>query len=191
MAYPHNLALRILLLILILILVGGLVCLFLENQRLIRNNQELFRNSASEKVAVFFVKATDIDLKLQPLIYSIKKTDDAHMNALQLLLAGPPPELGKSGFIEVFPKGTRVLSCTVKSGLAIVNLNHYAMELNAGSALEAVAVASIVNTLTKLPDVFRVKLLVEGKEVESLAGHVDLSGEFRYTNEYVDPVPIE
>lgn len=40
---------------------------------------------------------------------------------------------------------------------------------------EALAVAAIVNTLTEFPQIRQVQILVEGKQVESLAGHVDVS----------------
>ncbi|MEW6400002.1 MAG: GerMN domain-containing protein [Bacillota bacterium] len=40
---------------------------------------------------------------------------------------------------------------------------------------EALAVAAIVNTLTEFPDIRQVQILVEGRKVESLAGHADVS----------------
>ncbi|MBC7339263.1 MAG: GerMN domain-containing protein [Firmicutes bacterium] len=47
--------------------------------------------------------------------------------------------------------------------------------MNVGSLGEALAVAAIVNTLTEFPQIRQVQILVEGKQVESLAGHVDVS----------------
>ncbi|MDI6895284.1 MAG: GerMN domain-containing protein [Bacillota bacterium] len=35
--------------------------------------------------------------------------------------------------------------------------------------------AAIVNTLTEFPDIRQVQILVEGRKVESLAGHADVS----------------
>src|SRR5947209_5168592 len=44
-----------------------------------------------------------------------------------------------------------------------------------GSSSELLTVYSIVNALTSnLPTITRVQILVDGKEVDSLAGHVDL-----------------
>ena len=82
--------------------------------------------------------------------------------------------------VSVFPKGAKVLGVHVENGLAVVDLNRKAAEMNVGSEGELLAVLSIVNTLTKLPDVYRVKITVEGEEVESLAGHVDLTQTFSY-----------
>jgi len=98
------------------------------------------------------------------------------------LFKGPP--VG-SKLLPIFPEGTKVLGIDVKDGLATVNLNQKATMLNVGSQGEALAVASLVNTLTKLPEIFEVKIIIEGEEVESLAGHVDLSETFRYNSQFV------
>ena len=44
-----------------------------------------------------------------------------------------------------------------------------------GSTGELLAVYSLVNTLTQLPQVAAVQILVEGEVVDSLFGHVDVS----------------
>jgi spore germination protein GerM len=174
--------------LLILALGAGLVHLFPENHRLAGRLRQLEKDSAGETVAVFFMEPQDTDFKIKPLLYPVKPPGDKHLQALQILLDGPAPG---SKLIKLFPDGTRVLSFSLKNGLATVNLNQRATELNVGSPLEALAVISLVNTLTKFPDVYRVKILIEGKEVESLAGHVDLSTELHYSDYGVDPVPEE
>jgi spore germination protein GerM len=181
---------QLLLLLCALVLAGGLVYLGIENQRLSQYNKALAGNLAGEQAAVFFIESNQTGFKLKPVITIIKTGGDRRLKALQLLLDGPPRIRG-SKFIRLFPKGTAILSFNVKNGLATVNLNNQACRLNVGSSLEALAVASIVNTLTKFPDIYRVKILIEGKEVESLAGHVDLATELHYSNQAVDPVPIE
>ena len=61
-------------------------------------------------------------------------------------------------------------------GDAFVDLSVEARTLHPGGALdELFTVYSIVNALTtNLPAVTRVQLLIEGKEVDTLSGHVDL-----------------
>ena len=59
---------------------------------------------------------------------------------------------------------------------AVVDFSSDITRMNVGAAVEALVVASIVNTLTEFPGVGRVQLLVEGEQVETLAGHVDVSG---------------
>ena len=44
-----------------------------------------------------------------------------------------------------------------------------------GSTGEEFLVGSIVDTLTSFPEVTQVKFLVDGQEIETLSGHMDLS----------------
>ncbi|MGB9868220.1 MAG: GerMN domain-containing protein [Bacillota bacterium] len=80
----------------------------------------------------------------------------------------------KTDLKSPFPAGTAVRSVTVKDGVATVDLSRQAATAM-GSSQEAKAVESLVRTMTSLPGVAKVRILVEGKQVESLAGHVDIS----------------
>jgi len=44
-----------------------------------------------------------------------------------------------------------------------------------GTSQELLSVFSIVNTLTSLPNVKRIKILIDGKEETTLCGHIDIS----------------
>jgi len=65
----------------------------------------------------------------------------------------------------------------VDPGLAVIDLNSaFADGHRSGVLVEELTVASLVETLAlNNPDINRVKILVEGKERETLAGHADLS----------------
>ena len=180
-------------LILILILVGiggffightGLFYLGRANTRITKVNPELNQKIDAAQVVLFFLKSAPANSCLKPVLYKVANSGDPHVQALEALFAGPS-KLSK--LLPIFPKETKVLGFSLKNGIAYVNLNRSATQLNVGSSVEALAVASIVNTLTKFPDVFRVKLLIEGKEVESLAGHVDVTGLLRYNDQVIDP----
>jgi spore germination protein GerM len=172
----------LLLVALVSFLVGraGLDQLCRENTKLIELNRDLEQKAGPELAALFFVKSTPKDFYLQPWLTRLEGKGEVHLRALEALFAGPP---AGSGLLGIFPAGVHVLGLEIKDGTAVVNLNLQATRLNVGSRGEALAVASIVNTLTKFPDIYRVKFLVEGKEVESLAGHVDLTGVFRYNDQ--------
>lgn len=148
-----------------------------ETQRLAK---ELQKNQ--EEIAVFFIQSTPTNFYLKPVITKINREGNRHQQALEALFAGPP---AGSNLTPVFVPETKVLDFELNNGLAIVNLNRYATQLNVGAQGEYLAVASIVNTLTKFPDVYRVKIRIEGKEVDSLAGHVDLTATFEYDNRVV------
>jgi spore germination protein GerM len=136
------------------------------------------------EVVVFFLKPAAANFYLKPVLYRVRMDQDLHIQALNALFAGPSVD---SKLLPLFPKDTKVLNLTIKKGIAYLNLSSNVTELNVGASTEKLAVASLVNTLTKFPDVFRVKILVEGKEVESLAGHVDLSGPLGYNDQVIDP----
>ena len=79
--------------------------------------------------------------------------------------------------VSAIPAGAtlRALYLTDR-GDAFVDLSAEARTRHSGGALdELFTVYSIVNALTtNLPAVNRVQILVDGKEVDTLAGHVDL-----------------
>jgi hypothetical protein len=65
----------------------------------------------------------------------------------------------------------------VYPGLAVIDLNSaFADGHRSGILVEELTVVSLVETLTaNIPGITRVKILVNGKEQETLAGHADLS----------------
>jgi hypothetical protein len=88
--------------------------------------------------------------------------------SLQLQPAPPP-------FVSVIPQGTTLRGFYVTDrGDAFVDLSREAASAHpGGSFLELLTVQAIVQSVTSsLPSARRVQILVEGKEVDSLAGHV-------------------
>lgn len=96
--------------------------------------------------------------------------------ALRALLA-----TNKQGGISagLIPEGTRLLSAVrVGNGIAIADLSHeFTDNFSGGSDQEAATVNSIAHTLVSNSEgkVHSVQILVEGKKVESLGGHLTLT----------------
>ena len=87
-------------------------------------------------------------------------------------VAAPP-----AGQISTIPAGTTVRSVFLTSkGEAYVDLSGPIVSGHTcGSLAESLTVYAIVNALAvNLPDVSAVQILVEGKEVDTLTGHLDL-----------------
>jgi len=65
----------------------------------------------------------------------------------------------------------------VDPGLAVIDLNTaFADEHRSGVLVEELTVVSLVETLSaNIPGITRTKILVDGKERDTLAGHVDLT----------------
>ncbi|MGI6225780.1 MAG: GerMN domain-containing protein [Peptococcales bacterium] len=75
--------------------------------------------------------------------------------------------------LNVIPEGTKLLNYQfdAEQGRATVDFSEHVLGA-AGSMGEIFVVYSVVNTLTELPGVENVMFLVEGKEVETIAGHI-------------------
>ena len=76
----------------------------------------------------------------------------------------------------VFPKGARLLGATIRDGMLQLNFSpELTQNFEGGSDDEAALVNAITSTAGSFPNVERVQILVDGKPVESLGGHIDLS----------------
>lgn len=103
--------------------------------------------------------------------YWVAPGQDTPEHALALLLRGPV----SPALIAPLPEGVRLLDVQVRDGVAWANFSGELVgEHSGGTAGEAVTVYAIVNTLTEGWGVERVRILVEGRPVESVAGHIDL-----------------
>jgi len=79
------------------------------------------------------------------------------------------------------PPGSEIRSVyLVDPGLAVIDVNAaFADGHRSGVLAEELTIASLVQTLSaNIPGILRVKILVEGKQRDTLAGHADLSNFF-------------
>ena len=92
--------------------------------------------------------------------------------ALAELLRGPKT----AGLHALLSKEARVLSVTVRDRIAYADFSRELVtKFGGGSMTEALAIASIADTLTDFAGVRRVQILIEGRPVETLGGHMDIS----------------
>ncbi len=77
---------------------------------------------------------------------------------------------------QAIAEGTRVRQIFVADGTAFVDLSKEAVTNHRGGSLdELFAVYALVNAITvNLPAITGVQILIDGQEVDTLAGHVDL-----------------
>ena len=135
------------------------------------------------KVTLYFIKSLPSKFVLVPEERSTKPAQGTQLVevALKELIAGPQTQ----GLSQVLPKDTKVLSVKAEKGLATINLSKEATKLNVGSGGEALAISAIANTLTRIGTIDRVQILIEGKVVETLAGHVSIDKPFRRNDNVV------
>jgi hypothetical protein len=133
---------------------------------------------ATEQVTLF-VAYDDIGV-LHPQSARIPLPSVRQQRAEELLRALLALYLDKSSPHPI-PQGADVRSVyLVDPGLAVIDLNAaFADGHRSGVLSEELTVASLIQTLSaNLPGILRVKILVEGKERQTLAGHADLSNFF-------------
>jgi len=93
----------------------------------------------------------------------------------QIMIAQLEP--AAAPLVSTIPPGTMLRAFYVTDrGEAFVDLSAEASTMHpGGSAAELLTVYSIVNAVTaNLPAITRVQILLDGKEVDTLAGHMDL-----------------
>lgn len=90
---------------------------------------------------------------------------------LNELIKGPSV---KSKLKPVLPKETRILSLSIKNGIAYVNLSKEA-NIDMTTAKEETCLKSIIWSLNEISSVEKVKISIENKDTDIWGGHFDLS----------------
>lgn len=140
--------------------------------------------TGGEKVsAEVYFRTPDMDLSagdiLAPQSKAVLRSDTLSGRARQIVLAlveGPDGDLR-----PVLPKETKIRRVYLsKDGLAVVDLSKEARDLLVGGVdAEASAAYAITNSLHKnIPEIRRVRILIEGLEQETWAGHLSLRDDF-------------
>ena len=113
-------------------------------------------------------------MALIPVKREIKFTDEGqkYIEAVNCLLDAPTEE----ELTKIFPKGAKIKSITLDNDTAVVDLDAgITKNFVGGSTGEEFLINSVVDTLTEFDEIKQVRFLIDGKEVETLAGHMDLS----------------
>lgn len=139
-----------------------------------------------QEVTLFFSDANERFLVPEKRFIPKEKEPEAQAREMiQALIAG-----SKTGLVNTFPEkaelqgvkreGEDILSVNFKESLVA---NH-----PGGSAAEMATVYSLTNTLTtNLPAIKRIRILIGGKERESLKGHIGLRNPFMMNRELIAP----
>ena len=104
---------------------------------------------------------------------------------VKALLAG-----SKTGLVNTFPENAELQSVKMEGGdTLLVNFSESLVANHpGGSTAEMATVYSLTNTLTvNMPAIKKVKILIGGKERESLKGHIGLRNFFTINRELIAP----
>jgi spore germination protein GerM len=125
------------------------------------------------KARLFYV--AEDGTRLTSLERDVAYGESADEQAREIVAAQIAPVV--EPLVSAIPPGTTLRAVFItKSGEAYVDLSREARVAHPGGTVdELLTVYTIVNALTvNLPAVTAVQLLVDGKEVDTLSGHVDL-----------------
>jgi hypothetical protein len=135
----------------------------------------------TENVVLFV--AHDEDGSLRPTSAQIPMSSGRQQRAEELLRALLSIYLDKNS-PHVLGPGSEVRSVfLVDPGVAVIDLNSaFADTHRSGVLVEELTVASLIHTISaNTPGILRVKILVDGQERDTLAGHADLSSFYDVT----------
>ncbi len=79
---------------------------------------------------------------------------------------------------NVFPSNTKVRKVSLSEGLLTVDLSAEALQLNTGASGEEAMMQAFVWTMTEIRGVKKVRILVQGKPVDTIGGHINSSQPF-------------
>jgi spore germination protein GerM len=169
--------------------------------RLQQQSEEQARRELAQPIAVnpgdprvkakLFWASDTIDSTLVPVTVELPLSKDPVLRSKQVLntlLAGPVDTE-----LRTLPPDALLLEFyLLPDGTAIADFSEaLATSVPSGIMSEQLAVNSIVRTLeANVPQVQRLKILIHGQEVETLAGHLDLTGTF-VVNTNPTPAPVK
>lgn len=146
------------------------VALSLHNQvRGLKSNTGATSPEGPDYVTIYLIKAEPTEFHLVPVQRKIGATASPAA-ALQALINGP---IAHEELHSALPHTARLLSLKIEDGLATADFSaELVSDFNGGALLESYLVTAIVNTLTDFKHIHTVQILVEGRVVESIGGHI-------------------
>ena len=163
----------------IMLVVTILIIVWLQKQPSIRSSTDNENSATTPNVdplnlaVLFYVSKDGTKLTRTEKIVEFGENTLARARIVVEAQLAPPP----TPLLSPVPKGTvlRALYLT-DGGNAFVDLSAEATLAHSGGSLdELFTVYALVNALTvNLPEISAVQILIEGQEVDTLAGHVDL-----------------
>lgn len=136
------------------------------------------------QATLFYVdeSGTRLGPTARDVIYGATAVDQAR-RLVEAQVADPPP-----GLVSPIPVGTTVRNVFLSDRReAYVDLGGGVVQNHPGGSLnEALTVYAIVNVLTtNLPEIDAVQILIDGREVDTLGGHIDLRAPLRRGGDWI------
>lgn len=120
-----------------------------------------------------------------------RKNEDVEKMAINELLEGTQ---GRN-LVNIIPSNTEVQSLYITDNIAYVSFSREFLNNSYNEKEEALIIYSIVNTLTSLPNVEEVQMLIDGKAEDVLYKHYSIKEPLNFsdmiiTKNYISPISI-
>lgn len=143
-----------------------------------------------QNIELFFVGDTPRGFLLFPEVQTIEVHGDLTNSVINSLVSGELQPLDPD-YRNLWGAGSKLNSITIETGVATIDLT--LGKLSVGAEGEKRAIDQLVWTATEINiAITAMKFTVDGKTVESFAGHVDTTGTFKRAPDYevLSPVSI-
>ncbi|WP_407427944.1 GerMN domain-containing protein [Treponema sp.] len=118
------------------------------------------------KTKIYFV-SDSVPIVRKEVTKNVKK-DTPLMDALNMLLAGPSLSEVKNGYRSLIPQGTRLLSVSVKNGVASMSFSEEFQFNQYGTEGSLAQLMQVVYTASEFSTVDSVQILIEGQKRDYL-----------------------
>lgn len=152
------------------------------------NENTFLDNMGSEENAtkivnlnLYFANKNGDKLKNQSCVIEYNANVAVEKVAVEQLIAGPT----ENGFYPTIPQDTKVMSVTTKDGVCYVNLDT-GFTSQGYDVLGTVTIYSIVNSLTELPGITSVQILVNGETNINYKDNISLETIFQKNPEIIE-----
>jgi len=129
-------------------------------------------------IKLFFLNGSEFAYEEKTILFDAAKPSGKINNALNELIKGP-----KGPLMATLPKRTKLLNVFIdEEGIAYVNFSKDIIKNHPGGTFaELATIYSIVRTLEEnFKEVSAVQILINGKETDTLAGHIDISRPLKF-----------
>ena len=145
-----------------------------ENSPPVENPTVVSPVSQSQAISLKIYYPDDAGINLVGVNRTIEVKNDSekYIAAVRLLMKNPE----EKDLTVIFPKNAKINSVKVENGTAYVDFDkNITKSFVGGSTGEELLVNSVVKTLGEFSEVQQVRFLIDGAEIETLSGHMDLS----------------
>ena len=159
-----------------------------KKKRELKKSEKIIKNKEEKIEYSFFYPADDGEYLLSVKKKVIKKEDlIKQIREVVLELFKGPPE-GNNKFYNPFSDKLKLNELyVVDNSIAVIDVNDAIHDkLLGGSDDELLTIYSIVNTLSyNFPFIRATQIIINGREAETLAGHIDISHPVRFDSRWI------